>query len=77
MSRACPATRVATCSSRFRARCVIVCAVRIAVALIAAACGKSSPPAALVDLSASLDPLRREFDAHAGEARFVALLSPT
>ncbi len=33
--------------------------------------------AALVDLSASLDAARGEFDAHVQEARFLTLLSPT
>jgi hypothetical protein len=59
--------------------------VRLAAALVAVAgagaCGsKQDPPAApatLVDLSASLDAVRADFDAHAGEARFLALLSPT
>jgi hypothetical protein len=47
--------------------------------LAAAACSKAppNPPAQIVDLSASVDELRRDFDAHKGEARFVAILSPT
>jgi hypothetical protein len=52
--------------------------VRVAAVLVAlAACKSSAPPAGLADLSASLDAIRRDFDAHAGELRFVALLSPT
>lgn len=33
--------------------------------------------AAIVDLSTSTADLARDFDAHAGEPRFVMLLSPT
>jgi hypothetical protein len=46
---------------------------------LVAACSKSASeqPAQIVDLSTSLGDLRRDFDAHAGEARFVTLLSPT
>lgn len=36
-----------------------------------------TPPAALPDLSSSLDALRAEFNAHRGESRFLTLLSPT
>ena len=53
-------------------------------ALVAAgaACGPgrpaATPPGApLIDLSQSLEPFRAELDAHAGQARFIALLSPT
>lgn len=35
------------------------------------------PVAAIVDLSTSTAELARDFDAHAGEPRFVMLLSPT
>jgi hypothetical protein len=35
------------------------------------------PRSSLVDLTATLDPLRAAFDAHRGEARFIALLSPS
>jgi hypothetical protein len=50
----------------------------VALAL-AAACSKSpsEQPARIIDLSTSLEELRRDFDAHSGEARFVTLLSPT
>jgi hypothetical protein len=34
-------------------------------------------PAQIVDLSASVAELRRELNAHQGEARFLALLAPT
>jgi hypothetical protein len=44
--------------------------------LVVALAACSHPPK-LVDLSASLEPIRAEFDAHAGEARFLTLLSPT
>lgn len=44
-----------------------------------AACRRapSGTPAEIVDLSTSLAALRRDFDAHAGEPRFVTLLAPT
>jgi hypothetical protein len=42
---------------------------------VLAAC--SRPPHGLVDVSASLDAIKTDFDAHAGEARFLTLLSPT
>ena len=56
--------------------------------LLCAACGSkaSEPatqaqaqeqPAALPELRAPLDELRTWFDAHRGEARFIAILSPT
>lgn len=46
--------------------------------LALAGCSKAPGPAAqIIDLSASPDELRTAFDAHRGEARFVALLSPT
>jgi hypothetical protein len=45
-----------------------------ALLVLAAACSK---PAAIVDISASLDAVRGEFDAHVQEARFLTLLSPT
>jgi hypothetical protein len=38
---------------------------------------RSAPASALHDLSASLDVLRTEFNAHVGEARFLTLLAPT
>lgn len=34
-------------------------------------------PPRIVELSASIEPLRRDFDAHRGEARFLTLLSPS
>jgi len=64
-------------------------AVATVLALTLAACSRSeesvasAAPAAiptapkLIDLSASLEPARREFNAHRGEARFLTLLSPT
>ena len=36
-----------------------------------------STTASLTDLTKSLDAVRTEFNAHKGEARFLALLSPT
>jgi hypothetical protein len=47
------------------------------VALVLLAACHASAPAGLVDVSASLEPVKRDFDAHAGEARFLTLLSPT
>jgi hypothetical protein len=42
------------------------------------ACGSARAPSTpVIDVGASLDAVRADFDAHAGEARFVALLSPT
>jgi hypothetical protein len=38
---------------------------------------KQEPTAPLVDLSASLDAARTEFNAHKRDARFVTLLAPT
>lgn len=50
----------------------------LALVLLVAACHGSDPaPTSLPDLSASLDAARAAFDAHQGEARFVALLAPT
>ena len=51
-----------------------------AIVGLVAACSsgdKPQPAPALVDLSASLDAFRTEFDAHAQEAHFLTLLSPT
>jgi hypothetical protein len=56
--------------------------------LVAGACkskstaSRDAPAAAvaaakLTDLSGSLDAVRTEFNAHRGEARFLALLAPT
>jgi hypothetical protein len=44
-----------------------------------AACGTkdAGPPAQISDLSGSVDELRRDFDAHKNEARFVVLVAPT
>ena len=59
---------------------IIECVTRTLVVLVMlAACGKapSGEPAQIIDLSTSVAELRRDFDAHRGEARFVALLSPT
>ena len=49
------------------------------IALALAACSRAQPPAVppLVDVDASLAAARADFDAHVGEARFIALLSPT
>ena len=51
----------------------------LAIVAAVAACGSapSGTPAQILDLSTSDAELRREFDAHSGEPRFVALLSPT
>ena len=49
---------------------------RAALLIALAACGKPSPPE-LVDLSRSTAAFASEFDAHAQEARFLTLLSPT
>jgi uncharacterized membrane protein YgcG len=56
----------------------------VALALVLAAGSAHAQPAPapapaprLVDLTSSLEPLSRELTAHAGEARFIALLSPT
>jgi len=51
----------------------------LVVLVMLVACGKapSGQPAQIIDLSTSVAELRRDFDAHRGEARFVALLSPT
>lgn len=46
---------------------------RVALVVLLAACKSAS----VVDLGSSLEPVQHEFDAHAGEARFVTLLSPT
>lgn len=53
-----------------------------ALALVLACKSENKPHgehavAAIVDLSTSTAELARDFDAHAGEARFVMLLSPT
>lgn len=48
----------------------------VALGLVAGCEAKKSLRGTLVDL-ATLDPVRTAFDAHAGEARFIALLSPT
>jgi len=51
--------------------------VTIACVLAAASPVRADPPPPLVDLSDSLAPLEAELAAHPGEARFIALLSPT
>jgi hypothetical protein len=52
----------------------------LALAVLLAGCGGSSrhasTPSALKDLR-SVDELRTEFDAHAGEPRLIMLMSPT
>jgi hypothetical protein len=48
-----------------------------AFALVACSRAPHGEPVKIVDLSPSLDAIRTEFDAHAGEARFLTLLSPT
>jgi hypothetical protein len=54
-------------------------AARYLVLALATACsgGSTAKPAVLVDLSASLDAVRADFNAHAAEPRFIALLSAT
>lgn len=51
----------------------------LALAGLAAACDRQPPPPppALVDLDASLEPVRASFNAHRGQARFLTLLAPT
>jgi hypothetical protein len=52
----------------------------LVVAGLAAACDRPAPPTAapaLVDLDASLEPVRADFNAHRGQARFLTLLAPT
>ena len=51
-----------------------------AITLASCSSGKAPappPPDQLKDLSPSLEALRSEFNAHAQEARFITLLSPT
>ena len=59
-----------------------------ATVVLCAACGSKDPapatqaqaqeqPPALPELRAPLDELRSWFDSHRGEARFLAILSPT
>jgi hypothetical protein len=48
----------------------------LAIVSALVACSKPSPQA-LVDVTRSLDAVRADFDAHDGELRFLALLSPT
>ncbi|MGE5186368.1 MAG: hypothetical protein ACM31C_30140 [Acidobacteriota bacterium] len=48
---------------------------RATVLVMLAACKAGAP--GVVDLTRSLEPVQRELDAHAGEARFLTLLSPT
>ena len=47
--------------------------------MFVAACASSRAPASatVTDVGPSLEAVRADFDAHAGESRFVALLSPT
>lgn len=49
------------------------------LAAFVVACGRapSGTPAEIVELSTSVEALRRDFDAHAGEPRFVTMLAPT
>jgi hypothetical protein len=51
----------------------------LAILALITACGGSvdHPPAQIVDLSTSTAELVRDFDAHASEARFVTVLSPS
>lgn len=49
----------------------------LAVALAGCTAASERAPSAIVDLSTSTAELQRDFDAHAGEPRFVMLLSPT
>jgi hypothetical protein len=48
-----------------------------ALLVLAAACSAAKAPSTVVDATASSDAIRADFDAHAGEARFLTLLSPT
>lgn len=60
-----------------RSQLALVAAVAV---LPLGACDRERGPearATLVDASSSLDPARAAFNAHRGEARFVAVLSPT
>lgn len=60
---------------------MLACVTRTLALLIAlAACGSketSYPEAKIIDLSTSTLELQRDFDAHAGEARFVTIVAPT
>jgi len=49
------------------------------LAVVLAACGSkaAAPEARIIDLSTSTAELQQDFDAHAGEARFVTLIAPT
>lgn len=54
----------------------------ICVVLLAlTSCGKKSAPAGqeaqIVDLTASIDELKRDFDAHKDVPRFVTLIAPS
>jgi hypothetical protein len=52
----------------------------LALLIALAACGSkdaSYPEAKIIDLSTSTLELQRDFDAHAGEARFVTIVAPT
>ena len=54
---------------------------RTLLVLALAACSSNSaatyPEAQIVDLSTSTTELQREFDAHAGEPRFIAIVAPS
>jgi hypothetical protein len=51
----------------------------LVVLCVVAGCSRPADPPApeIIDLSASIEPFRREFDAHRGEARFLTLLAPS
>lgn len=50
----------------------------IIVALIACRAGEpAGKPAEIIDLSTSFEELRRDFEAHRDEPRFLTLLAPT
>jgi hypothetical protein len=53
----------------------------VCLVLLLAACREperfAASPAEIVDLSASFEELRADFDAHRGEPRFLTLLAPS
>jgi uncharacterized protein YccT (UPF0319 family) len=49
----------------------------LAVLALLVGCKPAGSVAQVVDLSTSIDELRRDFDSHRGEMRFVTLLAPT
>jgi outer membrane murein-binding lipoprotein Lpp len=53
----------------------------VVIAAFTLGCGKKSAPAGeaaqIVDLTASIDELKRDFDAHKDVPRFVTLIAPS